>query len=107
MIEKKISRRGFIKVLATCSVAIPFLPDIIAASPPPMIVVDKALEVGSGNLMNPEEFNGLAIIPGKPFTRTGMPDVKWRKLTGKGTEEIKEMLAAPNEILSDLNWRPV
>ena len=48
MTEKKISRRGFIKRLAACSVVIPFLPKMFEAKPEMIVGVDKALE-GSDN----------------------------------------------------------
>lgn len=81
MTEKKISRRGFIKGLAACSVAIPFVPDIIAASPPPVIVgVDKALEGSDNTSVYHVDWN-----KDKSYTiRKGLPRMAWRHLeTGK------------------------
>lgn len=43
-----ITRRGFIKRLAACAVAVPFLPKLIEAKPEVIVGVDKALE-GSDN----------------------------------------------------------
>ena len=48
MTDKKISRRGFMKRLAACAVAISFLPKILEARPEMVVGVDKALE-GSDN----------------------------------------------------------
>lgn len=85
MIEKKISRRGFIKGLAVCAAAIPFVPEIITASPPSMVVA----EVSRIDKM----------YPPRRTVRVGIPKVQWRKLN----EGVKPALSR-NEILDDLAW---
>ena len=76
MSEKKISRRGFIKGLAVCSVAIPFLPQIVEVKPEELTVEYKSI-LDNDSL--------------KRTTRVGMPDVKWRKLN-EGVKSNKSLL---------------
>ncbi len=85
MTDKKISRRGFIKGLAACSVAIPFLPRMLEAKPEVIVGVNRALE-GSDNTSAYLVTWGedTVNILSEKVTRKGLPPAAWRHLeTGK------------------------
>ena len=84
MTDKKISRRGFIKGLAACSVAIPLAPLLIKEEPKVVDVVgmvDKPLDVGRRTI------------------RKGLPDVAWRKIN-----ESRELIKT-DKVMNDLPWK--
>ncbi|MCK5607499.1 hypothetical protein KAR91_36790 [Candidatus Pacearchaeota archaeon] len=85
MTEKKISRRGFIKGLAVCSVVVPFLPKMLEAKPEMIVGIDKVLEGSDNTSVHLVTWGKDSVeVYSEKVIKKGLPPMKWRNIeTGK------------------------